>query len=245
MGKPYEIIYADEDILLVNKMGALSVQKDKSGDQDLQSILSQDFPSPAGFLEASHRIDRRTSGLVLFARTKFALAQLERDFQDRKIEKTYLACLEKEPIPSEGELVHRIVHDQRRNLTLARPEASSESGRGKFKHAALKYRLLLRTDRYFFVEVAPKTGRHHQIRAQFAALGCPIKGDLKYGARRSCLSGRIMLHAWRIGFTHPGTGHPMSFSAPIPKDETLWQVLEEGLTSAPLLIGDINTTEPA
>jgi 23S rRNA pseudouridine1911/1915/1917 synthase len=116
------------------------------------------------------------------------------------------------------------VHDQRRNLTVARPEASPESGKGKFKHASLSYRLLLRTDRYFFVEVTPKTGRHHQIRAQFAALGCPIKGDLKYGARRSSLSGRIMLHAWRIAFSHPRTGKPMNFSASIPKDETLWQV---------------------
>ncbi|MEW6550052.1 MAG: RluA family pseudouridine synthase [Spirochaetota bacterium] len=232
MGKPYEIIFADDDLLVVDKTCALSVQKDKTGDEDIQSLLSREQPSPSGFLEACHRIDRRTSGLVLFARNPQALAKLEKDFQDRNVQKTYLACLEKEPMPEAGDLEHRIVHDQRRNITVARPDPAPGEIKGRFKRASLHYSLILKTDRYFFVQVEPRTGRHHQIRAQFAAAGWPIKGDLKYGARRGSDSGRIMLHAWKIAFRHPRTGKPMGFEAPLPGDEKLWQVLGEHLAKA-------------
>ncbi|MCX7026066.1 MAG: RluA family pseudouridine synthase [Spirochaetes bacterium] len=240
---PYEILYQDEDILAANKLAPLPVQKDKSGDPDLQGLIKKERLKPSAFLEAAHRIDRRTSGIILFAKNKSALRVLDEAFRDRTIRKTYIACLEREPIPPEGELVHLIVRDPRHNLTVARSVDApgslvpGESAAGKdspgnasprsAQIAKLGYRLILRTDRYFFVEVSPHTGRHHQIRAQFSAMGWPIKGDLKYGAKRSSPSGRIMLHGWRIEFIHPRTGESMDIKAPFPLDETLWQIFSE------------------
>jgi 23S rRNA pseudouridine1911/1915/1917 synthase len=238
---PYVVLYQDEDILVANKLAPLPVQKDKSGDPDLQSLIKKEQLKGSIFLEAAHRIDRRTSGIVLFAKNRSALALLDEAFRDRTIRKTYVACLEKEPTPPEGTLVHAIVKDPRRNLTIARtvdglkaadslkaeedetadPEKAGIQG---VQIARLDYRLVLTTDRYFFVEASPHTGRHHQIRAQFSAMGWPIKGDLKYGAKRSSPSGRIMLHGWRIEFRHPKTGEAMDIKAPFPPDETLWQV---------------------
>jgi len=236
--KAYEILFEDESILVANKLAPLPVQKDKSGDPDLQSLIVKEHLAESGFLEAAHRIDRRTSGITLFAKDKAALRVLDEDFRERKIKKTYIACLEKEPVPPEGTLIHAIVRDPRRNLTVARPIQASggssvvNAGSGKAlipatQTARLYYHLVLKTDHYFFVEVSPYTGRHHQIRAQFSVMGWPIKGDLKYGAKRSSPSGRIMLHGWRIEFRHPRTGESMNIQAPFPSDERLWEVFGE------------------
>ena len=222
---PYEIIYEDDDLLVADKIAPLPVQKDKSGDEDLQSMILREREGSLDFLEAAHRIDRRTSGVVVFAKNLAALRGLGEEFRERDIGKTYVACLEKEPSPAEGKLRHAMAQDPRRNIAVARPPEGAKSA----ALAELSYSLIMKTDRYFFVEAKPLTGRHHQIRAQFAAMGWPIKGDLKYGARRSTLSGRIMLHAWKIELVHPVTGKPLSLTAPLPTDETLWQVLAAGL----------------
>jgi 23S rRNA pseudouridine1911/1915/1917 synthase len=224
----YEIIFEDDDILVVDKLAPLPVQKDKSNDLDLQTLLGGDNEHPRPFLEAAHRIDRRTSGILVFARNAHALRTLEAAFRNRQVRKTYMACLEKEPIPPEGTLRHRIVTDPVRNISRALPLGSPAQG-GNAVPAELSYRLILPTERYFFVEASPLTGRHHQIRAQFAAVGWPIRGDLKYGARRSSPSGRIMLHGYRIEFDHPRSGERLAFTAPLPRDETLWTLLADFL----------------
>ncbi|HEY9054916.1 MAG TPA: RluA family pseudouridine synthase [Rectinemataceae bacterium] len=237
----YLIVHEDADILVVDKLAPIPVQKDKSKDPDLQSILRHSVSAKRPFIEAAHRLDRRTSGIVLFAKNIQALRKLEAAFRDRLVRKTYLACLEAEPQPAQGVLVHGLRFSARSNKTIAlswtpepvgqdeNPSHGERPGHGpspnQASKAELSYRLILKSDRYFFVEAEPRTGRHHQIRAQFSAIGCPIKGDLKYGSRRSCDSGRIMLHAYSLGFSHPRTGAPMEFTAPFPDDEELWQLL--------------------
>jgi 23S rRNA pseudouridine1911/1915/1917 synthase len=245
----FEILYSDDDILVTNKISPIPVQKDKSGDEDLQTMLAfwlrnkgkvAERPSHANesrhqkhsgvFLEAAHRIDRRTSGIVVFARNQASLRILEKMFQDRSISKTYLACVEREPVPPSGKLENLLIQDKRSNRAIAKPilpAASVEKGkRAKTGETAiLDYSLVAHSDRYFFLSIEPKTGRHHQIRAQLAAMGWPIKGDLKYGARRSNPSGRILLHAWKIEFHHPKTNDFISLTANPPSDETLWEFL--------------------
>jgi len=232
---PYEILYEDDDILAANKLAPLPVLKDKSGDEDLQSMIMREHPEGKSFLEAAHRIDRRTSGIVVFAKNAAALRKLEESFRERDVHKTYIACLEKEPIPAEGVLKHMIIADPKRNISVARPMsvvAGTDKGHQGAVEAELAYKLLMKTERYFFVEAKPLTGRHHQIRAQFAAMGWSIKGDLKYGAKRSSLSGRIMLHGWRTEFEHPRTGEALALKADFPTDETLWKVFADFIAAA-------------
>lgn len=228
--KLYDIVFEDAAIVAANKLAPLPVQPDKSGDRDLQSLLKAELDSKPGFLEAAHRIDRRCSGLVIFAKTPEALRNLEAAFRERRVAKRYIACLEKEPTPPEGTLRHKIVGDPKKNRSLAlkiKPEADSARKQRNGVEAELSYSLLMRTDRYFFVEARPLTGRHHQIRAQFAAMGWPIKGDLKYGARRSSPTGRIMLHGRSAEFEHPGNGEKITLVAPYPRDDNLWALLDE------------------
>lgn len=225
----FTVLFEDGDLIVVDKTSSIPVQKDKSGDLDLQSAIRAGIPSCGKFLEAAHRIDRRTSGIVVFAKNQSSLRAMEKAFRLRDVEKVYMACVEKEPVPAEGVLEHRIAHDGRKNISVALEMPPSQdgpvSGKEALPSAKLSYRLALKTDRYFFVEVRPDTGRTHQIRAQFAAMGWPVKGDLKYGSRRGSVTGRIMLHAWKISFRHPRTGAALSFEAPFPEDETLWKVL--------------------
>lgn len=229
----FTVLFEDGDLMIVDKTSSIPVQKDKSGDLDLQSAIRAAVPSCGKFLEAAHRIDRRTSGIVVFAKNQFSLRAMDKAFRLRNVEKAYVACVEKEPVPPEGILEHRIAHDGRKNISVAlpleAPQGGIDSGKESLPSAKLSYRLILKTDRYFFVEVRPDTGRTHQIRAQFAAMGWPIKGDLKYGSRRGTLTGRIMLHAWKISFPHPRTGAALSFEAPFPDDETLWKVLSSSM----------------
>ena len=241
--KPYVILYEDEDVLVADKLAPIPVQPEKSGDPSLQDLLRDDLRSRAmpPFLEAAHRIDRRASGAVLFARTQKALSTLDAAFRARRIDKRYIACVEFEPQPPEGRLEHRLVWDRRRNVVRALALASTnESGaedgtkaRGRRGErggasAILEYRLVGRSERYFFVDVTLVTGRHHQIRAQLSAAGFPIRGDLKYGARRSAPSGLIMLHARRLSFAQPRTGEQIELVAPYPEAEPLWRAYEEG-----------------
>ncbi len=233
---PYTILYEDADILIANKLSPLPVQSDKSGDKSLQELLREELCARAGAsdadvsgdraagacLEAAHRIDRRASGAVLFAKTHIALSTLEAAFRDKRIEKEYLACVEREPEPTEGRLEHKLAWDKRRNVVRAlRPD--SVSG----KSALLEYRVSGRSDNYFFVSVNLITGRHHQVRAQLAAIGSPIRGDLKYGARRSSPSGLIMLHARRMALAQPRTDARVEVFAPFPEAEPLWAAADD------------------
>jgi len=221
----YSVLYEDADILVADKLAPIPVQRDKTGDKSLQDYLREDLSSrddPAdkaagAFLEAAHRIDRRASGAVLFAKTHLALSTLEAAFRDKRVEKGYLACVEREPDPPRGRLEHRLAWDKRRNVVRSyRPD--SISGR----QALLEYSVVGRSDNYFLVSVNLITGRHHQVRAQLSAIGCPIRGDLKYGARRSSPSGLIMLHARRIALSHPRTQARVEVLAPFPQAEPLW-----------------------
>jgi 23S rRNA pseudouridine1911/1915/1917 synthase len=224
--EPYSILYEDEDMLIANKIAPIPVQPEKTGDKSLQDLLRAELGAREGgdaapFLEAAHRIDRRASGAVIFAKTHIALSTLEAAFRDRRIEKEYLACVEREPEPPEGRLEHKLAWDKRRNIVRAL-KADSISG----KQALLEYRPAGRSERYFFVAVKLITGRHHQVRAQLAAIGCPIRGDLKYGARRSAPSGLIMLHARRLVLSQPRTEARLEVEAPFPQAEPLWGALE-------------------
>jgi 23S rRNA pseudouridine1911/1915/1917 synthase len=217
----FTIIYEDADILIANKLSPLPVQPDKTGDKSLQELLRAELAARTGeaepFLEAAHRIDRRASGAVLFAKTHISLSTLEAAFRDKRIEKEYLACVEREPRPQTGRLEHKLAWDKRRNIVRSlRPDSISG------KSAILEYRLAGKSDNYFFLSVNLITGRHHQVRAQLSAIGCPIRGDLKYGARRSSPSGLIMLHARRLTLMQPRTGERIEVEAPFPQAEPLW-----------------------
>lgn len=228
----YTILYEDEDILVANKLAPIPVQPEKTGDRSLQDMLRERLAEQAGEdvrakalaagLEAAHRIDRRASGAVVFAKTHIALSTLEAAFRDRRVEKDYLACVERPPEPPEGRLEHRLAWDKRRNVVRAL-KADSPQG----KQAILEYKVAGHSERYSFVAVKLITGRHHQIRAQLAAIGCPIRGDLKYGARRSAPSGLIMLHARRLVLEQPRTRERLELAAPFPEAEPLWKAFGE------------------
>ena len=239
---PYCILHLDEDILVADKLAPIPIQKEKSGDRSLQELLVAELQAQgqSGFLEATHRIDRRASGAVIFARTAKSLSTLDAAFRDHRIEKRYVACIERELDPPSGRLEHELLWDRRRNVVRAcatptahsapippPPDSPGSRGDRRPQHAILEYRSVGRSDRYFFVEISLITGRHHQIRAQLAAVGCPIRGDIKYGARRSAPSGLIMLHARSLSFGQPRTGERIEILAPFPESEPLWQAYAE------------------
>ncbi|NLJ46603.1 MAG: RluA family pseudouridine synthase [Treponema sp.] len=238
MPEGFVILFEDDDILAAAKLGPLPVQADASGDASLQDLLAALLSEREGrgvFLEAAHRLDRRTSGVVLFGKSRKAVSALDAAFRNRRIDKCYWAVPDRVPPVPEARLTHRLVRDPRSNRTLAVPvkEAlgpwSSRVGAAVPRDAlrpdlaVLDHRTIGHGDRYDLIELHPWTGRTHQIRAQLAAAGCPIRGDLKYGARRSCRNGMIMLHARTVDFEHPGTGERLVVTAPCPADEPLWQ----------------------
>jgi 23S rRNA pseudouridine1911/1915/1917 synthase len=222
----WRLIHEDGDILVVDKLAPLPVQAEKSGDAALQDLLRAMLIARGGeaeaaaFLEAAHRIDRRASGAVIFAKTHRSLETLEADFRERRIGKRYIACVEKEPTSTSGKLVDRLAWDKRKNLVrvLATGEAAAEE-----QEAKLSWKLVARSERYFFLEVELETGRHHQIRAQLTAAGMPIRGDVKYGAKRTTKNGLIMLHSWQLVLTQPRTRETLTLLAPFPETEPLWK----------------------
>lgn len=223
----FSVLYEDMDILIVNKLEPVPVQPEKTGDSSLQELIAADRcagGARAVFLEAAHRIDRRSSGAVLFAKTPKALSTVEAAFRARRIEKEYIACVEREPETPQGRLEHRLVWNKRRNSVTALPISTAQEGG---RAAVLEYRLVGRSERYTFLSVRLITGRHHQIRAQLSAIGCPIRGDLKYGARRSTGNGLIMLHARKIELDQPRTRARIECVAPFPETEALWKCLED------------------
>jgi 23S rRNA pseudouridine1911/1915/1917 synthase len=237
----YSIIHEDEDILVANKLGALPVQDEKTQDPSLQALLRAELAARGGArgdleLEAAHRIDRRCSGAVIFAKTHRALETLEADFRNKAIEKTYIACVEHEPEAREGRLEHRLVWDKRTNVVRAFRLKAGEDAKGE--RGILEYKLVGASERYWFLEIRLITGKHHQIRAQLACEGLPIRGDIKYGARRTNKNGLLMLHARHLVFTQPRTRQTLDLLAPFPESEPLWTALEGPAAGAKALGGE-------
>jgi 23S rRNA pseudouridine1911/1915/1917 synthase len=217
------ILYEDNHIIAVNKGNHDLVQGDKTGDVSLdkrvKTYIKDKLNKPGDvYLGLPHRLDRPVSGVVIFARTSKALTRLNVMFQDGSIKKTYWAIVRKIPPKEEDTVIHYMKKNQEKNRSRCYDTQVKDS-----KRAELDYKILSRSDNYYLLEVALKTGRHHQIRAQLATIGCPIKGDLKYGASRSNPNGGISLHARKIEFIHPVTKEPILIVASPPKDEILWR----------------------
>ena len=222
MFSPEDILYEDNHLLVVNKHCGDLVQPDPSGesaleDQIKQYIKQRDAKPGAVFLGVVHRIDRPVSGAVLFAKTSKALVRLNEMLREGRIRKVYWALTERTPDPEAGELQHYILRDARTNRSRA-----LTAPKGDAKLARLRYETLGVSDRYTLLGIELLTGRHHQIRAQLAAVGCPIRGDLKYGARRSLPGGGISLHSRSVEFDHPVRHEPVSVTAPVPTGDALW-----------------------
>ncbi|MBP5377127.1 MAG: RNA pseudouridine synthase [Bacteroidaceae bacterium] len=216
------VIYEDNHIIIVSKESGEIVQGDKTGDTPLSETVKQyikeAYAKPGNvFLGVVHRLDRPVSGLVLFARTSKALPRLNKMFAEGDIHKTYWAIVANTPPQPEGTLVHWLVRNEKQNKSYAYDHEVPNS-----KRAELDYKVIRKSDRYCLVEVVLKTGRHHQIRCQLAKMGCPIKGDLKYGAKRSNADGSICLHSRRMEFVHPISKKEIVVEAPVPNDN-LWK----------------------
>ena len=219
------VVYEDNHIIVVNKTASEIVQADKTGDTPLsetvKQYLKEKYQKPGNvFLGVTHRLDRPVSGLVIFAKTSKALTRLNEMFRAGEVKKTYWAVVKNAPKESEGELVHFLVRNEKQNKSYAYDKEVPNS-----KKAVLDYRLIGRSENYYLLEVDLKTGRHHQIRCQLAKMGCPIKGDLKYGSPRSNPDGSICLHARRVRFVHPVSKELIELKAPLPEGN-LWKGLE-------------------
>lgn len=223
-----KVIYEDNHLIIVSKCAGEIVQGDKTGDKPLsefvKSYIKETYAKPGDvFLGVVHRLDRPVSGLVMFARTSKALARLNTMFAHGEVHKLYWAVVKDAPPQLQGTLTHWLVRNEKQNKSYAYDREVPHS-----KKAVLDYRVIGRSDRYYLVEVDLKTGRHHQIRCQLAKIGCPIKGDLKYGASRSNPDGSISLLSRTMHFVHPVSKKTISVEAPLP-DEPLWRGLTEGL----------------
>lgn len=223
-----EVIYEDNHLIAVNKTCSEIVQGDKTGDTPLSDMLKvwlkEKYCKPGNvYVGVTHRLDRPVSGLVLFAKTSKALPRMNEMFRNGDIKKTYWAIVKNRPTQEEGELVHWLVRNEKQNKSYAYDTEKPES-----KKAILHYKLIASSDNYYLLEIDLKTGRHHQIRCQLAKMGCPIKGDLKYGADRSNKDGGISLHAHSAEFIHPVSKQPIKIVAPVP-DDNLWLSITAGL----------------
>lgn len=223
-----EVLYDDNHIIVVNKLAGEIVQGDKTGDTPLSDIvkawIKEAYAKPGNvFLGVVHRLDRPVSGCVVFAKTSKALSRLNDMFRRGDVHKTYWAIVQQQPTQPEATLTHWLTRNEKQNKSYAHDHEVNGS-----KKARLSYRTLAVGDHYTLLEVHLMTGRHHQIRCQLAAIGCPIKGDLKYGARRSNPDGSISLLAHQVEFTHPVSKQTISITAPIPDDRT-WNVLTSEL----------------
>ena len=214
-----DVIFEDNHLIAVNKKSGEIVQGDKTGDEPLservKKYLKVKYNKPGNvFLGTIHRIDRPTSGIVIFAKTSKALSRMNEKFRQNKISKTYWAIV-KNRLPKKNDLLeHYLLKNQKKNKSFLSTEE-------KGKLSILEYNFLNNLNNYFLYEIFPKTGRHHQIRVQLSTMGSPIKGDLKYGAKRSNPNGGINLHAKKIDFNHPVTKENVSIEANWPK-EKIW-----------------------
>lgn len=218
------VVYEDNHIIIVNKSSSEIVQGDKTGDTPLSDIVKQYLKEKYNkqgnvFVGVTHRLDRPVSGLVIFAKTSKALSRLNEMFKHSEIKKTYWAIVKNCPPKEEEELTNYLVRNEKQNKSYAYDKEVKNS-----KKAILHYKLISHSENYYLLEVDLKTGRHHQIRCQLAKMGCPIKGDLKYGSSRSNSDGSICLHARKISFIHPVSKKVIEVEAPVP-DDNLWKAL--------------------
>jgi 23S rRNA pseudouridine1911/1915/1917 synthase len=212
------VLYIDNHLIAVNKLPGEIVQGDKTGDiplsEHVKAYLKDRFDKPGKvFLGTIHRIDRPVSGVVLFARTSKGLARMNEQFKSRDVKKIYVAASSGKEVPTEGVLLHWITRDQKKNRSTAHSKETKGS-----QHAELRYEIIGQTNKYTLFRVFPTTGRQHQIRVQLSAIGCPIKGDVKYGARRGNRDASIHLHAHKLLFKHPVSGDEVEITAPPPQD---------------------------
>ncbi|MBP1594134.1 MAG: pseudouridine synthase [Bacteroidetes bacterium] len=219
------VIYEDNHIIVVNKSSSEIVQGDKTGDTPLsetvKQYLKEKYNKPGNvFLGVVHRLDRPVSGIVLFAKTSKALPRLNEMFKNSEVKKTYWAIVKNCPKEPEGELVHYLLRNEKQNKSYAYDKEVKDS-----KKAILDYKLIGHSQNYYLLEVHLHTGRHHQIRCQLAKMGCPIKGDLKYGSPRSNPDGSICLHSRKVSFIHPVSKELIELEAPLPEGN-LWNGFE-------------------
>ena len=219
------VVYEDNHIIVVNKTSSEIVQGDKTGDTPLsemvQQYLKEKYNKPGNvFIGVTHRLDRPVSGLVVLAKTSKALSRLNDMFRTGEVQKTYWAIVKERPRELEGELEHWLVRNEKQNKSYAFDKEKPGA-----KKAILRYKLIGHSQNYHLLEVDLKTGRHHQIRCQLAKMGCPIKGDLKYGSPRSNPDGSICLHARRVKFIHPVSKQEIDLTAPLPPGN-LWNDFE-------------------
>ena len=223
-----EVLYEDNHVIAVNKSCSEIVQGDKTGDEPLPEVikryLKDKYNKPGNvFCGVTHRLDRPVTGVVLFARTSKALSRLNEMFQTHAMTKTYWAIVKQQPEELEGRLEHYLVRNEKQNKSYA-----YETPKAGAKRAVLSYKVIAKSENYTLLEIQLETGRHHQIRCQLAQMGCPIKGDLKYGFSRSNPDGGISLHARSLEFEHPVSHEPIKIVAPVPSDK-LWQDITRGL----------------
>jgi 23S rRNA pseudouridine1911/1915/1917 synthase len=219
--KNLQVVYEDNHIIVVNKRVGDIVQGDKTGDKPLSEVVKEyikdKYNKPGDvFLGVVHRLDRPTTGIVVFARTSKALSRLNDLFKNRETEKTYWAVVKNKPPKNEDTLIHYLKRNEKNNTSKAHTKEVPES-----KKASLDYKVIKELNNYFALEINLHTGRHHQIRSQLSVIGCPIKGDLKYGFDRSNPNGGIHLHARKLKFIHPVSKEPIEIIAPVP-DDVIW-----------------------
>lgn len=222
-----EVLYEDNHIIAVNKKSSDIVQGDKTGDKPLNEIvktfLKEKYQKPGEvFLGTVHRIDRPVSGVVIFAKTSKALERLNKMFNEKTVQKTYWAIVKNKPENNEGKLVHYLIKNEQKNKSTAYLKEVANS-----KKSELVYKIIYQFNNYYLLEIKPLTGRHHQIRVQLSAMGCPIKGDLKYGFNRSNTDASISLHARKVEFIHPVTKEPVTIIAPPNVADPLWKEAQE------------------
>lgn len=217
------ILFEDNHLIIVNKLAGELVQGDYTGDKPLlekvRDYIRDTYDKPGNvFTGLIHRLDRPTSGIVVFAKTSKALARMNAIFEKREVQKVYVAVVGGAPPKEEDRLVHYLRKDQKKNKS----QSFSKNSPG-VKKAILSYKTLRKIENYSLLEISLETGRHHQIRAQLSAIGFPIKGDLKYGFSRSNKDGSVCLHAKKIIFDHPVQQEPISVEAPLPTGDPIWK----------------------
>lgn len=220
-----QLLYEDNHLLVVNKRCGDLVQGDKTGDKPLneviKSYLKEKYNKPGNvYLGVVHRLDRPTSGVVLFSKTSKALSRLNKQFAENQVEKTYWALVKNPPEKEAATLVHYLKRRPKNNKSYAHKKEVPGS-----KKSVLHYKLIKKLEQYCLLQIQLETGRHHQIRSQLSAIGSPIKGDLKYGAPRSNKNGGIHLHAHRLSLIHPVKKERIFFQAPVSEIDNLWKAV--------------------
>ena len=222
-----QMVFEDNHLLVINKLPGQLVQGDKTGDLSLLDLIKnfikiRDNKPGNVFLGLVHRIDRPTSGLVIYAKTSKALSRLTQMVKNREMKKTYWAIVPKVEIPNQQRLVHYLQKNEKNNKSTVFPKVTEGA-----KEAILNYEIIKVLDNFQLLEVDLETGRHHQIRAQLSKIGVPIKGDLKYGAARSNPDGGIHLHARKLQFVHPVSLERLILTAPVPQNDAIWKACED------------------